>query len=191
MRIHHSAYAKVSGYTEFRLRDTEVKKFTTKTKTKTTSNWFDGTWNSGVFPQYTSWYFLCRTAVHVILPGFIVQFSRRQREVYCIYITRNRKTSLTLKLYFEVKYGKACLLFKFQLPLTRCRVGLHSPVSVLAPTSGQGHGNIVPGFPDFPLAWVLTAQLMPTFIKYRFPLFISGHCQVSQLPANKVTSSFY
>lgn len=52
LSIHHSAYAKVSGYTEFRLRNTEVKKFTTKTKTETTSNWFDGTWNSGVLRQY-------------------------------------------------------------------------------------------------------------------------------------------
>jgi len=40
-------------YTEFRLRDVEVKKLITKTKTKTTPNWFDGTLNSGVLPQYS------------------------------------------------------------------------------------------------------------------------------------------
>lgn len=56
---------------------------------------------------------------------------------------------------------------------------IHSPVSVLAPIGGQGHSNIVPCFANLPLACVLTAQLMPTFIKHCFPLLISWHCQVS------------
>lgn len=72
-----------------------------------------------------------------------------------------------------------------------CWAGIHAPVSMLAPTGGQGHGNIVPCFPDFPLAWVLTAELMPALIKHGFPLLISWYRQVSKLPANKVMSDFY
>lgn len=48
-----------------------------KTKTKETHNWFNGTLNSGVLPQYISWYLLYGTAAHVFCLGFIVEFSRR------------------------------------------------------------------------------------------------------------------
>ena len=62
---------------------------------------------------------------------------------------------------------------------------------MLAPTGGQGHSNAVPRSPDFPLAWVLTAELMPALIKHGFPLLISWYRQVSKLPADKVMSAFY
>ena len=92
-------------------------------------------------------------------------------------------------LYVEILNNLLALGFIFHQALGRA--GIHIPVSVLAPVGGQGHSNIVPRFPNFPLAWVLTAKLMPTFIKHGFPLLISRHRQVSKLPANKVMSTFY
>lgn len=77
------------------------------------------------------------------------------------------------------------VLTSHALPCAVC-----SPVSVLASAGGQGHGNVIPRFPNFPLAWALAAQLVPTFIEHCSPFLICGHCQVAQLPANKATPAF-